>query len=177
MQQRFVIALNPLLADVVVSRIVFGDTFRIQPFVVAIVDFRDITNHMGQIGPIGIFTILVGLNAGTGKAELIDRKAGNLLFGQLLFQHDRLVTTGLLQRTAEGVNLVRRQINDWRQFPQRGVHIVDFIRRQRDGVPADVAHQRNTVAVINQPARRGDGDHLDVVLVGARLVVGMVAHL
>ncbi len=94
-QQRLVIALDTLLADIVVGGVVLGDARGAETLIVAIVDFRDVADNVRQVGAVGIFAILIGIDADAGEAVLVHREARHLFLGQLLFQHERLVAAAL----------------------------------------------------------------------------------
>ncbi|MNR32713.1 hypothetical protein D3C85_1503260 [compost metagenome] len=69
------------------------------------------------------------------------------------------------------------QIDNRRQRLQQRGHIVDFAGDNLDLIQRNVTHQRNAVAVENQPATGGNRHHLDVVLIGSRLVERMLFYL
>lgn len=84
--QRFlVVAFNALLADIVVGGVVlffpgFGQLLQI-----AVVDLRDIANHVRQFGAVGVSALLIALHRDAGEMKLIDRKTRHFNIAQVRF--------------------------------------------------------------------------------------------
>ena len=81
----FVEDFNALLADIVVGGVVlffpgFGQLLQI-----AVVDLRDIANHVRQFGAVGVSALLIALHRDAGEMKLIDRKTRYFNIAQVRF--------------------------------------------------------------------------------------------
>ena len=71
---------------------------------------------------------------------------------------------------AEAGDIIGSQINDRRQLLQQRFHIGDFAGDHLQAIEGDVLYQRDTVAIEDEPAARGNRQHFDIVLVRAGLI-------
>src|SRR5476651_1289604 len=103
----FVITLNAQLANVVRRRVVRQYAVFIQTLDVAVVDFRHITNHVGEGGTIGIITTLIAYDFNAGEIELVDGKTGDLNFSQGSFDGNRGETARAFTLFLKIINIFR----------------------------------------------------------------------
>ncbi len=132
---------------------------------------------MCQLCPIRILPIFVAIDGHAAEMELVHRETGNFYIGQRIFKYYRAIAATGLQLMAKLVNIIWREVNNRRELLQQGVHIADFIRRNRNVVPGDISYQRDTVAIINDTARWGDGQHFDVVCIRSGGVILVLTDL
>ena len=88
MQDIFVVAFNPQLADIVRRGVVRQLAVFIEALDVFIVNLGNVANHMRQRGSVRIVATLVTLHFHTGEAVLVHRKTGDLDFRQIGFNRN-----------------------------------------------------------------------------------------
>ncbi len=177
MQHRLIIAFDALLTDVVVGGIVLANSLFIKTFVIVVINFRHVADHVRQVRPIGILAVFVAADVNAGKAVLVHREAGDFFIRQLGFQDHRFITATGMQRAGEGIDIVRRQVDNRRQFSQQRLHVLNFIGNDFNVMPGHVSDQRDAIAIENNPSRWGDRDHFDVILIGSGLIILILLYL
>ena len=173
----FVIALDPLLADIVVGSIVLLFAVFRQPLQVVVVNFRHIAHHVRQLGAVRVFALLIALHRHAGETEFVNREARHLHVAEVGLQRHRFIAAVVVHIVAEAGDVIRRQVDDRRQALQQRGHIGNFARDHLQAIQGNVLHQRNAIAIEYQPAAGGNGQHLNVVLVRSGLVEIMLLHL
>ncbi|MNI78755.1 hypothetical protein D3C73_1351560 [compost metagenome] len=97
-----------------IGGVVFCQPLFIQRFQVAVIDFRDIAEHMRQLCAIRILAIFIAVDGDAAEMKLINRETGDLHVGQRIFEHHRAIATTGFQIVAKLVNLIRGQVNNRR---------------------------------------------------------------
>ena len=129
------------------------------------VDAPDITDRMGEVLGQGVFADELRLDVQPGQAELVDRDQRDLLFGQAHHQgHGLERFAAPAQVLVELPTVVFAQAQDLRQGIEYLGRVAGAFAGHGQVEAGLVVGQHHAIAVVDQPALGGDGQHVYAVV-------------
>ena len=157
--------------------VVRQQTVFIQALDIFVVNFRHITNNMGQGGAVRVETALIAFDFQSREAVLIYRKPCHLYLVERGFQRNRGKAAG----TAAFFFIIRDvfigQIDNLAQLIQYVRQVSDFLRHDFELINGSVFRQQRAFAVINQTPARRNRNQFDPVIIGTGLIIFMAVNL
>lgn len=174
MQLGLVEPLDPGLAD----RLGTAIFHRVQDLGFLLVDAPDIADGMGEVRAHRIVPHELRLDLQPRQAVLVDRQYGDLLFGQFIEQGDRYEwMPRLLQRLVEQDPVFGGQVQQADHLVQLAFEVGGALTGNGQVETGTVVGQQHAVAVVDQAASRGDGQHVHTIVFGDGRVIVELDHL
>ena len=104
-------------------------------------------------------------------------KARHLQLVQAIAQGHALKASFLPEHAAKTLGVLRRYVDDVGELGQQLVHVVDILGNDFEREGRSVLRQRDTVAIVDEPARRRERHNLDAVVLGQRAEMLVLDHL
>ena len=112
---------------------------------------------MGQRLAVWVMAFEVGFDFDTRETVLVDRKQGDLIFGELVENRNRFEPTGTAALTLEALDLLVGDAHQVLEAIEGILPVRHFFRGDLERVDRTVLGKENTVAVVDQAAVRATG--------------------